>query len=252
MATPYRDDERALRQRLSALDAQLRDARAWPERRRELDEARERLEAERAEIAGRLSALDEGFSLEGLRIASPCKADWGAMAGDDRVRYCGQCQKNVYNLSGMPRDEAEALVQGAEGRVCVRMYRRADGTVLTADCPEGVSRKRRRRLAIVAGSGAMAAASAVAYGAFGVTMGAPPPITMGELVATPAAPPTSFEVPTQIEAPANGGGKGPVEPRPHDVEEMGDVTAVMGEAPPLPPPAARGAKPRPKHGPGGR
>ena len=201
MAPPYRDDERALRLRLAALDEQLREARELRERRRALDEASARLEAERAEVAERLASLEGGVSLEGLRVASPCKADWNAMAGDERVRFCGQCQKNVYNLSGMARAEAEALVHGAEGKLCIRMFRRADGTVLTGDCPDGVSRKRRRRLAIVAGSGALATASAFGLAASTVTMGARAPreMTMGEMqVALPdvTAP---LEVPTQID-----------------------------------------------------
>jgi hypothetical protein len=174
MSAPYRDEEHALRQRLASLD-----------------EDRKRLDAERAEVSERLNAIGEPFSLESLRIASPCKADWGAMQGDDRVRFCGQCEKNVYNLSGMRRDEADALIQGAEGKVCIRMYRRADGTVLTSDCPDGVRRKRRRRLAIVAGSGVFAAASATAFASFTTTMGAPMPrATMGaiEAVTPPDAP----------------------------------------------------------------
>lgn len=76
--------------------------------------------------------------LRNLKVAQPCPADWNAMAGNDRVRYCGQCQLNVYNLSGMAQIEAERLVTQAEGRVCVRFYRRADGTVLTQDCPVGL------------------------------------------------------------------------------------------------------------------
>jgi hypothetical protein len=80
--------------------------------------------------------------LEGLRIASPCSADWDEMTGDARVRFCGQCEKNVYNLSAMTRDEAESLVREKEGRVCVRMYQRADGTVITNDCPVGARRLR--------------------------------------------------------------------------------------------------------------
>jgi hypothetical protein len=39
-------------------------------------------------------------SLEMVRVASPCTADWDATHGDDRVRYCGQCNLHVYNLSG--------------------------------------------------------------------------------------------------------------------------------------------------------
>ena len=75
--------------------------------------------------------------LANVRVASPCPANWDEMVGDERKRFCGQCKLNVYNLSGMPRDEAENLLLNAEGRLCVRFYRRADGTVLTQDCPVG-------------------------------------------------------------------------------------------------------------------
>lgn len=82
------------------------------------------------------------MALENLRIATPCKADWDEMSGTERVRFCGRCEKNVYNLSAMSRAEAEMLVQEKEGRVCLRLYRRADGTVITSDCPVGVRRQR--------------------------------------------------------------------------------------------------------------
>lgn len=224
MATPFRDDDHALRQRLAALDAELRDARALSEKARAADAARGRLEAERADVAARLGALGNGFSLEGLRIASPCKADWDAMAGDERVRFCGQCEKNVYNLSGMRRDEAEALVRGVEGSICVRLYKRDDGTVLTSDCPEGVSRKRRRRLALVAGSGALAAASAVA--SFGRSAGGgwAGGVSMGE---APGAIGGALEVPTPLETigQAPAGRKG-----------SDDAGAIVGEWAAGPPP----------------
>ncbi len=75
--------------------------------------------------------------LDNIKIASPCSADWNEMIGDQSKRFCGSCQLNVYNLSGMTRDEAEKLLIKAEGRLCVRFYKRADGTVLTKDCPVG-------------------------------------------------------------------------------------------------------------------
>jgi len=75
--------------------------------------------------------------LDNIKVASPCSQDWGAMIGSERKRYCGDCKLNVYNLSGMTRDEAENLIQNSEGRLCVRFFRRADGTVLTQDCPVG-------------------------------------------------------------------------------------------------------------------
>ncbi len=82
--------------------------------------------------------------LEHVKVAAPCPADWGKMVGDERVRYCNQCNLHVYNLSGMTRREAEALVTGAESRLCVRFYRRPDGTILTRNCPVGLSALRRR------------------------------------------------------------------------------------------------------------
>src|SRR5215210_3096990 len=94
--------------------------------------------------------------LENVRVAAPCPADWEKMVGDERVRFCGQCELNVYNLSGMTRREAEALVAGTEGRLCVRFYRRADGTILTRNCPVGL-RALKRRVSRVAGAALSAA-----------------------------------------------------------------------------------------------
>lgn len=75
--------------------------------------------------------------LDNIKIASPCSADWDAMIGNNRQRYCGDCKLNVYNLSGMSRLEAENLILKSEGRVCVRYFKRNDGTVITEDCPVG-------------------------------------------------------------------------------------------------------------------
>jgi hypothetical protein len=83
--------------------------------------------------------------LRNVRVAKPCHASWEAMEGDERVRHCGACNLNVFNLSGMTRSEAEELILEKQGRLCVRYYqRRRDGTVLTRDCPVGVRTVRRR------------------------------------------------------------------------------------------------------------
>lgn len=82
--------------------------------------------------------------LNNIKVASPCSADWNEMTGDERQRFCGSCQKNVYNLSGMTKDEAENLLLNAEGRLCIRFYKRTDGTVLTQDCPVGWAAFKRR------------------------------------------------------------------------------------------------------------
>ena len=75
--------------------------------------------------------------LNHIKIASPCAANWDEMFGDERQRHCSDCKLNVYNLSDMTNTEAENFLINAEGRVCIKFYRRTDGTVLTQDCPVG-------------------------------------------------------------------------------------------------------------------
>jgi hypothetical protein len=219
---PYRDERKALEGRRSDLARQLAalepDAAPFDGVVREADALRRTIAAldQRIARAGGPGPLP----LEHIRIASPCHAAWDAMEGDDRVRFCGSCQKNVYNLSSMSRAEAEALVTDTEGRICVRFYRRADGTVLTNDCPVG-QRKRRRRLAVLAvGASALAAAG----GAFAMSARPAPPHHDLRMGAVAAMPP------------------------PHDPPMQGQIVMpVMGEPAPVldPPPAPE--TPAPAH-----
>src|SRR6266581_9290695 len=83
-------------------------------------------------------------NLNDVRVASPCPAEWDGMIGTDRVRFCGQCQLSVYNLSSMSRREADSLIARTEGRLCVRFYRRKDGSIITQDCPVGLRALKRK------------------------------------------------------------------------------------------------------------
>lgn len=92
-------------------------------------------------MRGKLSILDQ------VEVASPCSESWERMTGDERVRHCAKCDLDVFNLSEMTRADAEALLRARWGvgkRLCVRLYKRADGTVITQDCPVGLARIRRR------------------------------------------------------------------------------------------------------------
>ncbi|MBX7100344.1 MAG: hypothetical protein K1X89_21685 [Myxococcaceae bacterium] len=91
-----------------------------------------------------------------LSIASPCAASWDDMKGDERIRFCGACQKNVYNLRGYSLEEARRLVERDQGTLCVRIFARPDGTVLTKDCPVGWRRVRQRLVASVAAAACLA------------------------------------------------------------------------------------------------
>jgi len=82
--------------------------------------------------------------LNNIKIASPCAANWDEMFGDEHKRHCSECKLNVYNLSDMTQIEAENFLINSEGRVCVKFYRRTDGTVLTQNCPVGWQRLKKR------------------------------------------------------------------------------------------------------------
>ena len=115
------------------------------------------------------------ISLEQITIESPCDVPWESMTGDERVRFCRICKKNVFDLSALPREDAEALVSSATSDLCVQIARRADGTVVTGDCTPArlaFARKAARKALVVAG--AMAGAVAVALAGVGWLLGAEP------------------------------------------------------------------------------
>jgi hypothetical protein len=130
--------------------------------------------------------------LTNIKVASPCPANWDEMYGDNRKRFCGECKLNVYNLSGMSRDDAENLIQNAEGRLCVRFFQRADGTVITADCPVGWARVK-HRVRVVA-TAAFSMVLALFSGLFVVSMFAGKKTTVGVLK-IPRATPTPTPMP---------------------------------------------------------
>ena len=74
------------------------------------------------------------LELDIIDVASPCEQPWNAMRGDDQIRFCDHCEKNVYNISTISREQAVHLIRRTEGNLCVRMMRRADGTLVTGDC----------------------------------------------------------------------------------------------------------------------
>ena len=54
-------------------------------------------------------------------IVAPCDADWNAMAGNDKIRFCESCQKNVHNLSRMDDREIRKRMGEAAGHFCARV-----------------------------------------------------------------------------------------------------------------------------------
>lgn len=202
----YRNDVDALAARHDALAAEVAGkSRELAEAARLLDDARAR---------ARLPVLDN------IRVAAPCRADWNAMTGDDRVRHCGSCDKRVYNLSDLTRDEAEALIVAHEGKLCVRYFRRHDGTILTRDCRVGISRRRRLRV-IAAGAAALLGASAYLAWTGGRGDERPRELeVMGGIEPLPPPPPVEEVKGELVEPPPQP----PTQAPPHHVEVLGGVS----------------------------
>lgn len=154
-----------------------------------------------------------------LKVASPCKVDWDQMEGDDAVRFCGQCKKNVYQLSNLTTEQIEELLNVPGEKRCVRFYQRADGTVLTGDCTVGARRRRRKQALFALGAGVL---SAFGYGAIPGDAPAPPAQVMPARAESAGRSATSSKEPALHEVqpqPLMG------EPAPVEVLQ-GDVAAI--------------------------
>ena len=73
-------------------------------------------------------------ALDAITIPVACPVSWDAMYGDHRTRFCNTCSQDVHDLSELTRAEALQLVTGGVQIPCLRLFRRPDGRVMTADC----------------------------------------------------------------------------------------------------------------------
>ena len=55
-----------------------------------------------------------------ISIKQECQEDWDAMTGNEVVRFCSHCAKDVTNISELTRKEAMRLVRRSNGNLCVR------------------------------------------------------------------------------------------------------------------------------------
>lgn len=83
-----------------------------------------------------------------LQVTSPCSSSWERMSGDEQQRYCDECQRFVYDFSKMPRRQIEAMMAASQGRICARLTRKEDGSLLTLELPPVTAPASRRRLPV--------------------------------------------------------------------------------------------------------
>ena len=153
--------------------------------------------------------------LERARVASPCPMKWDDLTptAEEAIRHCQACGLNVHNFADLSTREAERLLQRAAEtgeRLCGVLWRRADGTIITKNCPVGWRAARQR--AVRAASRAAAAIGMLLTG--GLLLGAQrdgrsaalarlrslePFRTVSEWISpTPAPPPTPPPLPGSI------------------------------------------------------
>ncbi len=145
----YRDGREALVAQRRHLANELEDAERAAERA-------PRLKHRLMQIDDELRAAASTW-MDVIDIETPCNASWDEMRGTDAVRWCGRCRRDVYDLACMTRDEIAALFARAEEMPCVRLRKRRDGRVVTADCPET---SRTNPIARVITAGALCGAAA--------------------------------------------------------------------------------------------
>ena len=126
-----------------------------------------------------------------IQIPDPCHADWDAMTGDDRARFCAHCQRHVHDLSAMRSDEVLDLICRNAGRLCVRFEQAPDGGVKTLDYAAPPKWRVRTRWLVL---GVLAALGVSGARAAWQRQQQPPPIMVGVMTAPVTPPPTSAPV----------------------------------------------------------
>jgi hypothetical protein len=84
--------------------------------------------------------------LDRIDVREPCTESWEQMTGNNEVRFCSHCSKNVYDLSSYTRQRAEKLVRDSNGGLCVRYRKDERGRVITAP-PKFTQIKRHAKIA---------------------------------------------------------------------------------------------------------
>jgi hypothetical protein len=65
-----------------------------------------------------------------VTVAGPCGESWDAMSGSLRERFCPSCSRSVHDLAAMTPSQIDRLVAKSGGRLCGRITRRQDGSLV--------------------------------------------------------------------------------------------------------------------------
>lgn len=71
--------------------------------------------------------------LDQVTVLDPCPMSWDKMVGDDKVRFCGECQRKVWNFFEMTDAEVVEVMQANPERLCAQIKKTKSGQLLTKD-----------------------------------------------------------------------------------------------------------------------
>ncbi len=120
--------------------------------------------------------------IDSVRVNAPCTQAWDEMIGNNKVRFCTHCAKDVNNISAMTRKEARRIVRKSGGSLCIRYIQRPETKApLFA---EDLTQITRRRVPLMA-AGVMTASLSLstlvyAQGGAAVPVNAPAPTSVSE------------------------------------------------------------------------
>jgi hypothetical protein len=144
-----------------------------------------------------------------IRVASPCRTSWEGMRGDERRRYCVECERHVYDFAQLTAREVAGLIEATGGALCARLTRDGDGRLVTLAPPAAAEPFGARRATPLA-----AAAVAAALGLGGAM-----------LVETSDAAETAAAASTASPATGQEAGRQPAESPPQRLDDAGGSLA---------------------------
>jgi len=95
-----------------------------------------------------------------VQVASACSESWEGMSGSLRERFCESCNRQVHDLAAMTPRQIERLVATSGGRLCGRVTRRQDGSLVTLPAERGRGRLATLTLSVALGAAPAALAQA--------------------------------------------------------------------------------------------
>lgn len=89
-------------------------------------------------MAKKWNSNNVNLAMAEIKIASPCNVPLSEMEDRGNCFHCNSCKLNVYHFSNLTNAEIADLLNENNEKLCIGIFRREDGTMITKDCPLGL------------------------------------------------------------------------------------------------------------------